>query len=117
MNQVRPLRRQPVLDGVPASIAAGLGAALLIALLLWRVLPYEALELVTPYERFWAWEGAMWMLGLALTLLAISVLIEVRQAVRLDRPRAGLPAAQWVLMSCGAGLIALAVLARLLSGG
>jgi len=44
---------------------AGLAVALLIAYAAWNHLPYETVARHTPEERFFFWEGVMWMLALA----------------------------------------------------
>jgi hypothetical protein len=110
-------RASPARLTLPAGVAAGLGAAALLAALLWHRLPYDALGRTTAAERFWAWEGIVWMTGLALTLRSVGVLVEVRCGIQPRRRLAGIPAAHWVMMSFGVGLIVVPAIARLLVGG
>jgi hypothetical protein len=53
---------------------AGLVVAGLVAYAAWHHLPYETLDRHEPDERFFFWEGVMWMLALAFTFFGLAAL-------------------------------------------
>jgi hypothetical protein len=94
----------------------------------WHLLPYEALQAETFAGRFAIWEGLMWGLGLAGTLLGMAALLN---ATDLSSPRpleqvqqqacdalqgrtlySDLPGVPWVMLACGLALIVVAVVGR-----
>ena len=126
---------------VPVRIVRSAARVCLLAALLagamafaaWHLLPYPALEAETAAERFMAWEGTVWALGLGWTLFGIAALFN---ATDLSGPRpleqvlqqagdaragrtlySDLPAFPWMMVACGLALIVLAVAARQLAYG
>jgi hypothetical protein len=53
---------------------AGGSVAAAIAYLAWHHLPYEAMARHTPEERFFFWEGVMWLLALALGFFGLAAM-------------------------------------------
>lgn len=105
-----------------ASVAGALATGL------WYLLPYEGLAAATSAQRFALWEGVMWGLGLAGTLFGVAALLnatdlysrrpleQVQQQAHDARHGrtlySDLPGVPWMLLSCGAALLLIAVLAR-----
>ncbi|HEX6372339.1 MAG TPA: hypothetical protein VF006_25695 [Longimicrobium sp.] len=105
---------------------ASIGGALASGL--WHLLPYESLDAETAAQRFALWEGVMWGLGLAGTLFGVAALLNAtdlysdrtlrhvkQQAHDARRGRtlySDLPAVPWLLLSCGAAVLLIAVLVR-----
>jgi hypothetical protein len=102
-------------------------AALALFLGLRELLPYEAMDRHTAEERFLAWEGVLWMLGLAMVFLGgawglgtlhlwyrrIPHELEIRSyAHDLRPPSPGGSLLPWWVLSTGAVLLALALQAR-----
>lgn len=120
-----PARRRLLM--VLAFFVSSAAAALAVCTGLRELLPYEALDRHTAGERFVAWEGFVWMLGLAMVFLggawALGTLhlwyrripheLEIRSYARDLRPpplRGSL--VPWWVLSTGAVLLALAIHAR-----
>jgi hypothetical protein len=118
----RILRSAVLVIVIGGSIAAA------VAMGAWHLLPYEALKAETSAGRFAIWEGVMWALGLGGTLFGIAALLNatdlgsprpleqvLQQAADARRGRtlySDLPAVPWVVLTCGAALIATALVAR-----
>lgn len=117
-----------ILRSVVLVILFGGSVAGALASGLWYLLPYESLAAETWAQRFTLWEGVMWGLGLAGTLFGVAallnatdlysdrLLVQVKQQVH-DARRgrtlySDLPALPWMLLSCGAALLLIAVLVR-----
>jgi hypothetical protein len=121
-SSARILRTAVMVVLIGGSIAAA------VALGAWHLLPYEALAAQTPAQRYGLWEGVMWGLGLAGTLFGMAALLnatdlsgantvehvhQLAQDARRGRTLySDLPALPWMLLSCGAALLLIAVLVR-----
>lgn len=107
--------------GSSALVAFGLAAGLR------EYLPYEGLRRFTEEERFMAWEGALWMLGLVMVFFggagAIGTLHllrlgfpapeEIRNFARDMRPpKPAFSLGPYWMISTGALLLAIAIVAR-----
>lgn len=117
-----------ILRSVVLVMLFGATAGAALASGLWYLLPYESLAAVTSAQRFALWEGVMWGLGLAGTLFGVAALLNAtdlyssrplaqvqQQAHDARRGRtlySDLPALPWMLLSCGAVLLLIAVLVR-----
>jgi hypothetical protein len=100
-------------------------AALAIAFGLRELLPYERLRSTTPEERFFLWEGVMWMLGLVMLCFGVTAGLGALHLgdyrlpsmdeflARMRSPERPRPSAvPWWMACTGALLILLAVHAR-----
>jgi hypothetical protein len=107
--------------GSSVLVACGLAAGLR------ELLPYDSLRRFTAEERFMAWEGVLWMAGLAMVLLGGAGVLGTLHLLRMRIPGPGevrdfardlLPSphrfslAPWWMVSTGAVLIFLALHAR-----
>jgi hypothetical protein len=109
-------------------ILAGGSIAGALAFGAWHLLPYDAWKAATFAERFAIWEGGMWGLGMAGTLFGVAALFNAtdlsgprlleqvqQQASDARRGRtlySDLPALPWIVLSCGASLLLIAVIVR-----
>jgi hypothetical protein len=117
-----------ILRSVVLVILFGASVAGALASGLWYLLPYESLAAETSAQRFALWEGVMWGLGLAGTLFGVAALLNAtdlysdrllaqvkQQAHDARRGRtlySDLPALPWMLLSCGAAILLIAVVVR-----
>lgn len=108
-------------------VASAAGVAIAISLVAWRFLPYETLERYTPADRFFVWEGVVWLFALVSIFLAAAVILEVqgwrvRAAIRdlaaefrtgeRDGVRVSPAILPWWVLACGLTWLAIGVLAR-----
>lgn len=87
------------------------------------LLPYEAMRRTTPEDRFLAWEGVVWMVGLFLLLMGAAVIVQNVHRIRRwmagrsdsgdlpQQPRAFVLAPWWMLAT-GLILLAIGIVAR-----
>lgn len=104
-------------------LASAALVAVALAAGLRELLPYENLRRYTPEARFFLWEGAVWMLGLAMICWGGAGVFETLHLARTEgavdgalegrrprRPR--FSAVPWWLIATGAVLLVVAIQAR-----
>jgi hypothetical protein len=123
MDHAPPLRTGRTAMRGAAFLASSALVAVTLSAALRALLPYENLRRYTPEARFFLWEGAVWMFGLVLMFWGAAAVLETLRLGRMEgtvdgaleglrpRPFRASPVPWW-MMSTGAVLVALAIVAR-----